>query len=291
MRIRINDRGLEITTNIGCPNRCLFCPQDKIIEAYSRRSNVTMMPTNLYKQCIDKLPTDVNVHFSGFSEPWLNKDCTDMLMYAHLRGHRIVVSTSLVGMTPEDAYIIRHVKFKRFMLHLPCREGYENIEVTPEYIETLQILLTIYVNPVIHCHGEDIHPRLKSVLKECHITPNSCCSRANNVEKGSVPTLKFVDNRKSEPFICKNGMIKNVLLPNGDVSLCCADYGLRHVLGNLLYQEYDLLFKSKEFLRVQDSMTDRKLDTLCRWCEYAIMGEWLNEWLDKKGRRVCQIPS
>ncbi|MER9007171.1 SPASM domain-containing protein [Mesorhizobium sp. M0862] len=36
---------------------------------------------------------------------------------------------------------------------------------------------------------------------------------------------------------------RNVLLPNGDVTLCCTDFERRHVLGNLLRDEYADLFE------------------------------------------------
>ena len=38
---------------------------------------------------------------------------------------------------------------------------------------------------------------------------------------------------------CVEHLYHNVLLPNGDVSLCCMDYGLDHVIGNLNTQSYE----------------------------------------------------
>ena len=38
---------------------------------------------------------------------------------------------------------------------------------------------------------------------------------------------------------CDETLYHNVVLPNGDVSLCCMDYGLKHILGNLYTQEYN----------------------------------------------------
>ncbi|WP_352959622.1 SPASM domain-containing protein [Mesorhizobium sp. M0778] len=36
---------------------------------------------------------------------------------------------------------------------------------------------------------------------------------------------------------------RNVLLPNGDVTLCSKDFERRHVLGNLLRDEYEDLLR------------------------------------------------
>ncbi len=66
---------------------------------------------------------------------------------------------------------------------------------------------------------------------------------------------------------CKNNLKHNVLLPNGDVVLCCMDYGMKHILGNLLSSDYNSLFSSKEFLFVKEGLKNDSLDILCRYCE------------------------
>ena len=51
-------------------------------------------------------------------------------------------------------------------------------------------------------------------------------------------------------------MYHNITLPNGDVSLCCMDYGLEHIIGNLLEQDYE------------DVIPDNNACfNLCRFCE------------------------
>jgi hypothetical protein len=62
-------------------------------------------------------------------------------------------------------------------------------------------------------------------------------------------------------------MRQNVLLPNGDVTLCCMDYGLQHLLGNLVSGDYDALLRSDEFLRVRKGLKDESEEILCRYCE------------------------
>lgn len=49
----------------------------------------------------------------------------------------------------------------------------------------------------------------------------------------------------------------NVMLPNGDVYLCCSDWGLQHKLGNLLETNFDDLKREKEY-------------ELCHYCTYAL---------------------
>ena len=64
-------------------------------------------------------------------------------------------------------------------------------------------------------------------------------------------------------------MEKGVLLPNGDVQLCCMDFGLKHKLGNLNVDTYLDLYHSKEFLRVMEAMSDESEYLICRKCAYA----------------------
>ena len=62
---------IEITTKIGCPVQCKYCPQDKLIANY--KSDKTMMDFKDFRRWIDKVPTHVRVDFSGMCEPFLNK--------------------------------------------------------------------------------------------------------------------------------------------------------------------------------------------------------------------------
>jgi radical SAM protein with 4Fe4S-binding SPASM domain len=60
----------------------------------------------------------------------------------------------------------------------------------------------------------------------------------------------------------------NVLLPNGDVMLCCMDYSLKHNLGNLLTSSYDEVINGNEVKKV--AALNKKIgysdEVLCRSC-------------------------
>jgi hypothetical protein len=45
------------------------------------------------------------------------------------------------------------------------------------------------------------------------------------------------------------------------------DYGLQHVLGNLLTSNYEDLSLSREFLKIKSGQKDDALDILCRYCD------------------------
>jgi len=96
-------------------------------------------------------------------------------------------------------------------------------------------------------------------------------NRAGNNETGEKTPKKY------GPLLCtrafKNGvntLDDNVLLPNGDVCLCCNDYGMDHVIGNLVSSDYSSLFQSKEFQNVRDKLSQYDSDIMCRTCNWSM---------------------
>jgi hypothetical protein len=48
------------------------------------------------------------------------------------------------------------------------------------------------------------------------------------------------------------------------------DYGLQHVLGNLLESDYEEIVRGPEMMRVLAAMDDDSLPLLCRKCNVAV---------------------
>jgi sulfatase maturation enzyme AslB (radical SAM superfamily) len=258
---------MEITTKIGCKNACLYCPQDKLMAAYKKRSHEFSMSFETFKTCIDKLPGYVDVEFSGMSEPWLNPECTRMVLYAHRKKHKINVYTTLVGMTLDDIRQIENVPFGYFWVHLPCREGLENIKVDDNYLKILENILHFLeshknISVSFHIRGHEPHPKIKSLLKD-KIQKRVIGVRANNLDFDYLKPIK----RRKGVIACARNLRHNILLPNGDVLLCCMDYGMQHVLGNLVTGDYESLFSSPEFLKVKEGLKDESADIICRYCD------------------------
>ena len=143
---------LEITTSIpkaGCVVDCVFCPQRVLQKVWDSEHFTTekarIMRLEDFKMVVDKLPKEVRITFSGFTEPWLNKDCSTMVQYAHLKGHPVSVFTTAVGMSLKDVKMISHIPFcggpnGGFTLHLPDKERLAKHPVTKTYIKVVQAL-------------------------------------------------------------------------------------------------------------------------------------------------------
>lgn len=267
------NRALLISTGIGCGVACSYCPQVKIGNAYRERSRERRLSVETFKACVDKLPKDVSLHFTGFYEPWLNDDCTAMLLYAHSRGFRLKVSGTLMGLRLNHVEAVSHIPFFKFAVHLPDGKGLTRIKVDDHYLEVLAALIDHDISNIgFHIHEgiegpEALHPAVASVLEERGIEPENrwVLTRAGNIEiKGKAPPKRLV----GELELCPR-LKTNALLPNGDVVLCCMDWSLQHVIGNLLEMDYEELFESAEYKRVLSGYQDDRIEMLCRYCEIA----------------------
>lgn len=259
---------MEITTMIGCRIRCTYCPQDKLIQAYTKRSNVTKMTFDTFKKCLDKIPLRVHIHFSGMAEPWLNPECTKMLLYAHRQGYEIAVYTTTVGMLTADVKNIESIPFRHFNVHLADKERYSKIEINNNYLETIDAILKSNIQNREYMTMGELHPEVKKLIKK-RISRTSMLSRAGNLDGKMSPP---VPPKLKGPIRCRsagNLFNHNVLLPNGDVLICCMDYGMQHILGNLISSNYTSLFNGKEFYELQEGLNDDSIDILCRYCENA----------------------
>lgn len=253
---------IEITTKIGCKVACVYCPQGQLIKAYSAKSNAFLMDFNAFQGFLDKIPSNIRICFSGMCEPWANHECTRMVLYSHETGHRVSVYTTITGMIPSDVQQLKDIPFHSFVVHLPSIGGNEKIAVNEEYLEVLRSLSVSNIVTQWLCLGEELHPAVARAMGK-KAEKGQIFTRAGNIKIHGMP----LPERKKGRLRCERNLRQNILLPNGDVLLCCMDYGMKHVLGNLKYQDYESLFADEEFLSIQKGLIDSTRDILCRYCD------------------------
>lgn len=200
-------RHLEITTYLPCPNKCSYCPQEKLMSKYKGEKVLTIAN---FKKALRNTPKDVQIHFSGFGEGFVNKDCHEMVEIADKEGYVIHVYTTTVGFDVE-----RMSKIKFGELH-------------------------------IHDIGKAKEVPYAHVVEKI-TTPISRGGNLWEIEK------------KEHPLVCtrSNSFEQNVMLPNGDVYLCCMDWSLKHKLGNIFTTNFNNLKRDKKY-------------NLCLTCEKAL---------------------
>lgn len=261
---------MEFTLRVGCRNMCKYCPQLLIIKKYNKLKGDVIMSFETFKICLDKISKDVRIDFSGMAEPWLNSDATKMLFYAHKNDYKnISVFTTTVGMTEKDFEKIKNIPFSEFMVHLADGEGNTKIQVTENYLKLLNKIKKADIKNISYMTMGKIHPLLKKSFGKL-AEEKQMLSRAGNL--GFLPKIFHYGQ-----IMCNSpsGLKHNILLPNGDVYLCCMDYGLTHKLGNLLTDNYESLFKEKEFIKIKQKLKNEKLgNIICRHCEYAVANNY-----------------
>ena len=246
-------KNLEITTKVGCSNMCNHCPQEMLIREYARISNKRYMTIKTFSECLEKVDTDVNIGFTGFSEPFLNTRTFRMIEIANQR-NPVYISTTLEGLNLSDIEFLESINFTQFAVHLPSKTG-DNIPTHDAYLEVLRAVIDSDIpNKSYHYHGQELHPRVSFVNAKRAGTH----SRAGNIK--DIKT-----KQKSGPVRCVRNFAHPVLLPNGDISLCCMDYGLKHIIGNLLDQSVEEIYSSDKF-RSSVEASKRNGGSICHRC-------------------------
>lgn len=266
---------IEITTKIGCPVACTYCPQDKTTGAYK---GDRMMSMDTFNKCLDKIPIKTNVlghiyprlEFSGFCEPFANPNCADMIVEGYNKGFtNITLYTTFRGMKMADYEKIKHIPFAFFSIHLPDTKGYIQVKTDAEYLAVLRKCMETF--EVCFFQYGDIRPEVWNVINDFDLSKIfwnvNIHSRAGNVE--SIPAVPKLSGHIYCNASAGMALNHNILLPNGDVSVCCMDFGLKHIVGNLLTDEYIDLFKSEGHNKVVAGMYVENMDTICRQCDYA----------------------
>ena len=228
------------------------------------------MKFDTFKKCIDKLPRDVQITFSGMSEPWLNKDMTKMLLYAVKKGfEEFRVYTTGVGMEKEDVDKIKKIPFNKFVVHLPDADNNAIIPVTKNHKELLLKIKKSNIKNCSYMTMGTLHPELVTDFGDLVVSPKMI-SKAGNLE-----TFEKINHKG--PIMCNSefGLKHSMMVPNGDIYLCCMDNALQYKIGNLLKNSYKSLYAGEEFKLIEKKLKDEKLgDVLCRHCEMAVVDNY-----------------
>jgi len=273
---------LEITTVIGCKIQCKYCPQNLLTNSYLEQSTITQMTMETFIKCIDKIPKSVGINFSGMAEPWLNPDCTDMVLYAARQGHPLSIYTTLVGMNLKDLERIKKLDYVIFAVHLPDKNTLSHIKIDDNYLTILKRTLQYFEleehkkHFEVSCHGP-IHPKIQDLIST-NLFPlevlNSLQKRMID-RAGNLDASELSHRYNTGPLQCGlsgRQFNRNILLPNGSILLCCMDYGMEVILGNLLEMSYEGIFTSRPFNALQTAL-DGDQEVLCRHCNNAIPWE------------------
>jgi hypothetical protein len=119
--------------------------------------------------------------------------------------------------------------------------------------------------------GGEVHESLSHIAALPPWVGNGRAGALDTSQVGTQPIER--EPRHTTPLTCSFTSFydHNVMLPNGDVVLCCMDYSVKHKIGNLLTGSYWSLFVSDGMNALREAnMHYGETDSICRRCTRAI---------------------
>ena len=249
---------VQITSAMGCPVGCEYCPQSTLSENRAGRKH--SLEAVDFEKYLQNIPLDTLLRWTGYSEPILAKEFPEMVSCAHKKGYKQLISTTLVGPRRCLDFLEVFPGFIHFNFHLQDMDNkMPGLIVNGKYIDTFKRIFTAQLkrarlNPLkitIQCWGRAFHPLISKAIDECA----SECSYSNEeIEqmtrisdllssrsgKANVSAFrrkalkKYSQNDLSYIYFCGKKSLSNpVLLPNGELNICCDNYSLEGIKGSL----------------------------------------------------------
>lgn len=301
---------VEISTQMGCANNCSYCPQKLFVSSYflAHQKTESKLSFENFKKYLSKIPKEITITFSGMTEPFFNPEALDMVEYAVNEGRIVSVNTTLRGMSKEEIDRLISLDIKYFAIHTPDADRNIKLEASDEYLENLEYFYKKSdINKTDYLVIGKADQKVKKILGDdlCNLP---ICTRADNLDLKNdnpdiiqkpennyalnVPVIcgcKFNDGDSEDPFKIE----KSILLPDGSLILCCNDYAIKHILGNLKHNTYEEIMSGEEMTRIIASMKcENDYCILCRTCDKGVVYDpvkWEN--FKKYGRyEIFDIP-
>lgn len=267
---------IEITMVIGCKVNCRYCPQKMLLSKYYKDNpkRISIMDMTTFEKCLEIFPKDYDLSFGGMSEPFLNDSFIDMLKMACGKGRKVFLYTTLVGIKKEQVEEIISLPIQFVVLHVADKYNYARISKNEDYYFILEKFIKAKKKdgtPFVNMCNAQAEPdeRVKRICKDKYEIFTEMTDRAGNLESSNLIHNKNLKGKIS----CGNmgvEMNNNILLPDGSVVLCCMDYGLKHILGNIYENTYEEIMNGEEMKKIKEGMNgNMDIDILCRNCSYA----------------------
>lgn len=252
---------MEFSLMIGKCLGCLYCPQTALGNAY--KSDKRTFSIGDFRIVLDKLPHDCQVHFSGMYENLLHPQFDEFLDYAVSKGFKPFLFTTLVGLNAKKLDAIKRATFSQIRLHCPNKTEfvYDNVK----WLALLDLFLTAgkgFTAMSLY----PLEPVLQAEMDARKITVElpTILSRGGNL--GWVSAGRPI---KGAVTCQAQRWHLNECLPNGDVVLCCHDWGLTMPIGNIIRQPYEELYAAAEKYRLDLNPPDSSPCYNCDWARSA----------------------
>jgi radical SAM protein with 4Fe4S-binding SPASM domain len=257
------------STNL-CNAKCVFCPRDEM----HRRQGV--MDMDLFKKVVDECAdlgiTHVRVH--NYGEPFLDKQLVEKVRYAKSRGIAevgMISNGSLIDEPIAQGMIDAGLDAINISVDASGKEVFESTRLNLEYdvvirnIETLvrlrkasgrvrPKLILSFVRQNNSADEHDFIEHWRTIADKVHITDlHNWAGTLNATSDVNYPCY-----RMWQTF---------TVLWDGRVSLCCADFDGRHILGDLRTSTIADIWNGPAYREVRRQHLESGGPEICRSCD------------------------
>jgi len=192
---------LDITLSIGCRVQCHYCPQSSFVKLFHKHNSKTLITLEDFLVLCKNIPTEYELFFSGFSEPFLNKECSSILKFANSKGYKISVFTTLEGAKPEDIDLIKDIPFLAFKVRLADNKNQMKINVNEHYLNLIEQIISSKIDNIEFSMMSFKYPNarlpkdVESIFSKNRTQVqiiDSFTSRAGTLEPERVSPVKYV---------------------------------------------------------------------------------------------------
>ncbi len=276
-----------------CNLKCKLCVVNRGMTR--KRGNMSLENFKRIINDISIVKRDIALFLAG--EPLMNKDIFDMVDYAYCNGLDISIDTNgmLLNKFNFEKIVLSGLKELNISLdgakeetYLKYREGgdfnliIENVKRICEYKKKLCFdSPKINIQFIVMKHNENEIEDMKKLCKELGVDSLKIKTLAQGVgyhsgasyhSKEALEKAKEFVSTKNEYRRKLAGKVKicpwiwqSVILWNGDVTICCADFNGDYVVGNVLKNSFKEIWKSKKYGEMRRKILGNELD-ICKNC-------------------------
>jgi len=257
------------STNI-CNATCVFCPRDEM----SRRQGV--MDEALYRKIIDDCAAlgIGHVRLHNYGEPFVDRHLTGKIAYAKLKGIGEVGVISNGSLLDEDVArgaVEAGLDAINISVDASGREVFERTRVGLKYD---RVIANIERLVRIRAELGRAHPKLiLSFVRQNNSDEERAFIEhwrrvADKIHITDIHNWAGTLNRESDVhFPCYRQWLTFTVLWDGRVSLCCADFDGKVILGDLRTSSIREVWESEAYRQVRREHLESGGPAICRACD------------------------
>jgi MoaA/NifB/PqqE/SkfB family radical SAM enzyme len=257
------------STNI-CNAKCVFCPRDEM----HRKQGVMSFElfTKIVDECVELGITHVRVH--NYGEPFIDRRLVEKVAYAKRKGIQevgMISNGSLITEAVARGMIEAGLDAINISVDASGREVFESTRVGLNYDKVIA-----NIERLVRIRAELGRRRPKLILS--FVRQNNSADEQAFIEhwKRIADKIHVTDlhnwagtlNRESDVnYPCYRPWLTFTVLWDGRVSLCCADFDGRHVLGDLNTSSIREIWNAEPYVNARRLHLESGGPDICRSCD------------------------